>query len=89
MSHSQGDTARQQVRDALRTAKVARSVRAAHQAARDPLAPPAGDPGPRQPGPVCATCGTELDPDGSCFMCRAKPPAAPIPEPKSDVEESS
>lgn len=25
---------------------------------------------PRTPGPACPTCGTELDPDGSCFICR-------------------
>ncbi len=25
---------------------------------------------PRVPGPACGECGTELDPDGSCFVCR-------------------
>jgi hypothetical protein len=25
---------------------------------------------PRTPGPTCAGCGAELDPDGSCFICR-------------------
>ena len=26
-------------------------------------------PPPRTPGPACGGCGTELDPDGTCFMC--------------------
>ncbi len=25
---------------------------------------------PRVPGPACGECGAELDPDGSCFVCR-------------------
>lgn len=25
---------------------------------------------PRSPGPTCVTCCAELDPDGSCFICR-------------------
>ncbi len=27
-------------------------------------------PTPRVPGPTCGMCGTELDPDSSCFVCR-------------------
>lgn len=27
-------------------------------------------PPPRPPGPTCGACGTELDPDGTCFICR-------------------
>jgi hypothetical protein len=64
--------ARQSLRDALSNARVARATARARQTAHGNLGPVSGHvpEQPRTHGPTCSECGTGLDPDRTCYICR-------------------